>query len=229
MANEYTKKQIIEEFDNTRQYQKACVNYNGKTEGKYYIEIIAEHILEKNIAIDPYPGYEVRDSFLFNERSTNIEEGTEKHLCRSWYSNGFGNDLLDDLGHPIECELNIVNGTKVNVDLVSFDEKKNIIYLIEVKGTKKENVYSSDETVLRCALEIETYYQSLSVNNRLDALKRDMKLKDERINANTQVKKAILVPENSKAAEQINNPNYPFVNKLIKKFDIKPVKFVSKR
>lgn len=43
----------------------------------------------------------------------------------------------DNLGKPFECELNISPNTGVDVDLLSYDEKKDELYLIEVKGVKR--------------------------------------------------------------------------------------------
>ena len=251
MANEYTKQQILDEFRHEKPYQRRCVNYNGETEcginGERksipYIEIIAEFILSKikgNKHYDLQKYNDVRNSFGFDPRDLDISEGTEKHLCRKWYEKGFIDPRITEaLGIPFECELNIVEGTKVNVDLVSYfaGEGEPVLYLIEVKGkaTNKKNrkFYSSDETLLRCALEIETYWESLeqAFPDMIRDLSETAKKKGIVFGDMTKdrVKKAILIPSETHAAEQFSDPEkYKNVHALLKKWDIKVVVYDKK-
>lgn len=241
MANEYTQKEILNEFISKRPYQLNCVNYNGGTDcsidGKTvrvpYIEIIAEYIINtKKFSVNEYLCD--RENFKFDQRES-ATEGTEKGLCREWYEKRkFSDDpnenerIGNELGIPFECELNIVKGTKVNVDLVSYLEagEDSTLYLIEVKGKKKNGVYCSDETLLRCALEIETYWESLhpKFDQMIHDLSEERKIDLSKINAN-RVKKAILVPSDSRAAKQFLNEKYKNVHALLKKWDIKVVIF----
>lgn len=247
MANEYTEKQILDEFQSEKPYQRRCVNYNGETECDIngerksipYIEIIAEFILSKikaNKHYDLQKYNHVRKSFGFNPRNLDISEGTEKHLCRKWYAKGFNDSRITEvLGIPFECELNIVEGTKVNVDLISYfaGEGEPVLYLIEVKGTQptdKENrqFYSSDETLLRCALEIETYWESLEQEfpKMIQDLSKTAKKKGIIFGDMTRVrvKKAILIPSETHAAKQFSDPEkYKNVHALLKNWDIKVV------
>ena len=229
MPKKYSKEEIIEMVKNALPkvgfYTKDFNNYTGKTKKgtEFYTEVIAEYILEHKDDIVPYT--EVREEFKMRKRKSKAEPGTERALCRRWYDdNSFGEDLFeespDNLGKPFECELNISPNTGVDVDLLSYDEKKDELYLIEVKGVKKDGEYKSVETLLKCALQIQTYYESL-IQKRKQLLK-DLHIKKLEINPYTRIRKVILIPEDSTAAEHFRNKEeHPNVNQLIKDWDIK--------
>ena len=131
--------------------------------------------------------------------------------------------ITKELGIPIEYEVNIVSGTKVNVDLVSINTIEKVVYIIEVKGKigKDKDYYDTPETLLRCALEIETYFESLEKYQ--EKVIKDI-FEFRKISENPQeysLKKAILVPNESFAAKQINSDEYKNVNAVLRKFDIK--------
>ena len=132
------------------------------------------------------------------------------------------------MGIPIEYELNIVEKLKINVDLVSY--KDGILYLIEVKGRISDNnkYYYSSETLLRCALEIKTYYESLKnkKNEIFEGIKKSKRNKEIVVGSNVdEIRMAILVPDGSVAAEQYKNKDFPNINELISKWNIEVLVF----
>lgn len=222
----YSKKDLeYKLMDLIRPYQKKCVNYNGcDKNGVPYIEILADLILEdESRGITSYSNH-IKESFYYKRKETRPSLNREKGLCRYWYNTGhFDEEIEKELGIPVEFELNIIENTKVNVDLVSYNAhlENPVAYLIEVKGRIKEGeyVYSTDETLLRCALEIKTYYESLK-----DKKEKIFSLNDRHNvgikNAN-KLGMAILIPKGCKAEEQLDIEKYPNLNRLINKWGIK--------
>ena len=242
MRTYYTEKEILDMFDFERPYQKSCVNYGGKAkkeDGKkcrYYSEVLAERILSKKFDLHPYDPD--RKDFFVHELSDlsaaeNPDESSEQGLCRYWCTEGYGfeKEIALLLGRPVDYETNIVSGTKVNIDLVSLsvEEEKAILYLIEVKGSVASNgeKVDSDETLLRCALEIETYYQSIL--KKKEQFIADFRKHFPELIAPSlpiELKKAVLIPKEGRAEEQwINQDDFRFLHQLVKDWDILVVTF----
>ena len=218
----YTEKDLEYMFFDNRPYQKECVNYLGQLEsGTKYNEYIARLVKTSKFNIVKYE--KTRKNFKFCHNSFDIDPNSEKGLCRRFcYKKEFFDENVNYmLGMPIEYEINIVENTKINIDMASFNERENCMYIIEVKGKKEKDdkFYSTSETLLRCILEIETYYQSILP-------KKDVLLKDilnDKYNQNTELRKAILIPSDSFAADQIGKEKEKFetVNQLLVDYDIK--------
>ena len=100
---------------------------------------------------------------------------------------------------PVDFQIPTTNGQKDNIDfLVQKDED---FYITEVK------TFASRESILRCVLEIETYFEKLNDNF----------LKVYEIKSWKNVKKAILIDQTSKAWEQRTQP---WAKLLLKNFNI---------
>lgn len=217
-TRQYHTDTVIKKFCVGRPYQNPCVNYNGFTkEGREYIEVLSDYILSCNGKFD-LKEYQCRKSFVLHEKiGYRPNTRSEKGLCRYWFFNGFEQTIKNELGTPIEYELNLY-GKRVNIDLISFEN--GIVHLIEVKGKVEKSCdsYSSQETLLRCALEIFTYYKTLEKN--IDAFVSQLfeKLKIDSKDINIQLD--ILVPENNFYKKQANESLYPSLNKLLKKWRI---------
>ena len=235
MAKDYTEEQIKVEFlngeKNRRPYQYDCVKRNGprSKSKKPYIETIAELILkEEEKGIWPYTE-NVKTDFCYSDERDDLEparRSKEKGLCRRWFKNkSFNNDHVEDvIGLPAEFELNIEEKHKVNVDLISY--KDETIYLIEVKGNGTGE-YTSSESLLRAILEIKTYYES--IKDKLHSIAHTCRDKHKLGLQNaSKLRMAILVPENSAASRQFNNPRFPNVNKLLEKWKIEFLTFKEK-
>lgn len=85
----------------------------------------------------------------------------------------------------VDFQVPTTNGSSDKIDLIL--EKDGIVYMTEVKK------FNSDETLLRCVLEIQTYYQKLN-NNFFQKYKCTEKT----------LKKAILIDEDSFAHKQLS-------------------------
>ena len=218
----YTKKDLDDMFFENRPYQKECVNYQGQlADGTKYNEYLASLVKSSKFNIVKYE--KTRERFLFDHQSFDIDPRSEKGLCRRFCRDKsfIDSSIIFALGVPIEYEINIVENTKVNIDLASFFEEENCLYIIEVKGKKEKDnsYYSTEETLLRCILEIETYYQSIV--EKKEVLLKDL-LKDK-YNKDIELKKAILIPSDSFASNQVGNPEFQSVNRLLEDFDIKVI------
>ena len=140
-------------------YNKNFVNWRGPTtpdkEKSFYTDYIAKQLLsELNInELFCRINSSERDSYFVKSH----DGVTKKHTNRS--EEIFAKSLL---GHSLE-HLGKVVGYQVplkasqsddygKIDLVSFDDKNSTAYIIELKMADKK------ETLLRAALEIETYH-----------------------------------------------------------------------
>ena len=206
----YTKKEVQQIIKIKSLYQMACVNWTGKTKeddkdpgGEYYSEIIAANVLNDDELLN-IPIGDRRDDFKFeghdgktkNETSSRMEE----RFCLDRYNHR--DTEKTPFGKVINYQVNIIKGTKINVDLVAYDDKEDTLWLIEVKGHKGE----SPETLLRCALEIETYYRCLEdCKDKLLTTLKSADKKEDGISLKTKIKKAVWVPVNSQAAKDYND------------------------
>lgn len=210
----YTKKEIIEQFlhkEKGMYYQKHCLKDSSKTkkedgdDEEYCVEIIASLLNNGTIKLNYYKDdgqIPFRNNFHFEDHDGNYgtSKTSEKALCRNWYNKGFpklknieGKEI--QLGEIIDYESNLC-GKKVNIDLTSVNG--NTMYLIEVKGEKGNGTcYHTGETLLRAALEINTYYKTLKENGLLDNFKQNLASKNRTIKQEiNEVKKVIIFPDN---------------------------------
>lgn len=154
----------------------------------------------------------------------------EKPLCRSWFNCPERIPKnLKRYGTVIDYETNLIEGSHVNIDLVSYDGKD--FYLWEVKGTGTLNdktgliEYSSDETLVRALLEVETYYQTIVNNGNEETFKSEIggHLFDISNREQASIKKLVVIPRNSKIASQISDPNCEAIRKhfeiIIEEYD----------
>lgn len=221
--NQYTEDQLKQAIEVRKPYQQPCVNYNGSCNGIPYIEILSKYILDKP-RFDLKP-YKAREKFVLHHKPDTYEPDieSEKGLCRYWYLKGFDNEnLTQRFGKPIDYELNI-HGKRVNVDLVTYKSITNEVFFIEVKGRvpKGKNHYESTETLLRCALEIKTYFDSLKEED-LKTLRNQLNAeKSASLPVETTFRMGVIVPEGSKAAKQYRNPKaFPQTASLVSKWKI---------
>lgn len=128
-----------------------------------------------------------------------IEQGKKEDrlvhcMCHSRRSDG----LYKDGFATIDYQITTKNAGKENIDLFLKDEQ--YYYMTEVK------YFNSIESLLRCVLEIETYYEKLNPRFfELYSLTPD------------KLKKAVLVDAESLAYKE---KDLPWAKKLIEKFDI---------
>lgn len=221
----YTRDEILQMLKIHPLYQKGCVNWRGKTKksdtggGEYYTEIIAEKVLEDPQILN-IPRGAVRGNFKFEGHDGTTESPDsprkEERFCLKKYTSR--NDETTPFGKIINYQVNIFKNTKINVDLVAYDDTNDTLWLIEVKGHNGE----SAETLLRCVLEIETYYECLLPQKQTLLATLCSKHESVVTNEKTEIKKGIWVPRNSTAAKEYAElKNRPNLAKLIEQWNIK--------
>ena len=220
MTNAYHNNVVIKKLQSGRPYQRPCLNYIGVSkENVNYLELVSKHILDsENFDLMVY---ECRKEFVLHGKTGyKPDTKSEKGLCRYWYYRGFDEkQLCQVLGKPIEYELNLF-GKRVNIDLISYDKATRTIHLIEAKGrvAKGDNKYSSPETLLRCALEIKTYFETLKQYK--ESLIKQLIDNDKIDTSDVTFKLAALVPKNDFFKEQLDDNKYPFLNNLLKNYGV---------
>ena len=152
-------------------YQDSLLNRSGpaKTDKPYYSDYIAQILLaklkEKNLFKDGVKKSKRKDYLTDHDGVTDVyHDGiSEKIFAKSLFGN-----TLDKLGTILDYEMPLTERknkdeienpkTYGDIDLVSLNADTNNAYAIELKMNLAEK---KEETVLRAALEIETYYHSL--------------------------------------------------------------------
>ncbi|HZK56354.1 MAG TPA: hypothetical protein VFC84_19530 [Desulfosporosinus sp.] len=155
-------------------YQERFVNYRGKTTDtkEYYTEVVAEELLRNNILgsmgsineIVRKSGYKVdsHDGVSHTVGSNRKEE----IFCKDIFSlSKNGQKHFNEVGLIIDYQVPLKNRSSDTgvgkIDLIS--KTKDELWLLELK------VEDNKETVLRCVLEIATYYQLLSKTKFLES------------------------------------------------------------
>ena len=208
---DYKKDEIINRLNSVNKledlYIEKMINYKGNTKDtkEKYTEVIAKEILDnpdkfnfKNVnIIKRDKGYNIdTHDGIYNEESPRREEIIAMKLF---------NTTNVELGKFIDYQVPLKDkkDTKAGkVDLISYNENENTLYLIELKND------SSEETLLRCVLEIMTYI------NQID---KEKLLKDYNMESNVKVKPAILIFKDTRPYKDISDE---YVTKLIEKFEI---------
>lgn len=196
---------------------KKCSRDGGylTTDGFSFCEVIADKIYHGiwNVPQNPNATYSAgkrKNLRVANEKLIgNISEmekyialttRQEPRMCHCFY---IQKDI--DGFEVIDYELPTVNkgdktGSTGKIDLVL--KKNDTVYITEVK------YFGSNESLLRCILEIQTYYMTLNDNFRLGGCTRKT------------VRKAILFDETSFAYSQLE---LPWAKKLLDKYKIKVI------
>jgi|TARA_B100001964_G_C14117569_1_gene546813 hypothetical protein len=198
-------------------YNDKIVNRSGMTVDtkEYYTEVISGRLLEEIkglkdsiVPIDRKKGYRV-DSHrkVISKTDTNRdEENMAKNLL--WTN-------IDYLGRIIDFQVPLKDKDSDNagkIDLISFkDGESPISYIVELK------IENNNETLLRAALEIFTYYCQLNKENFIKSFEEYKHLEPK------DIKKAVLLEEGSLAHNEYCEKklrNRPKLKTLIKELDI---------
>jgi len=244
----YTEKDIVEMIETRPMlYQRACINYAGKTgkeekkEQRLYTEVIAEYIYnqlnkQENFLIPDLESIgELRADFAFtghdgikskskkkdsDETAEEKSNRKEEELCLKLFHEKY---YWADWGRVVNYQVNLIKNKKININLVAYNEDRKIATIIEVKGGEKAETKKYSETLLRCILEIQTYFQILKKNeagffNTLSAANEFGK-----IIGCKKIGKGVYVPSNSRAAEEykeMTEGKRPQLKALFDKFEI---------
>lgn len=110
-----------------------------------------------------------------------------------------------------------MNGTRKREKLILFLNNKDIktVYLLELKkeDSKEDEKKDKKETMLRCVLEIYTYFKTLD---------KDKFLEDFNLPKDTKIKASPLVFFNSSQHKEMVDGNNKFLKQLMDKLDIEP-------
>lgn len=186
MGKKYTEKKTIEQIkeaakDMSTFYTAACINHAGTTYkddgARYYTEIISEYLLKHYNLFDQIQKIK-RVNYKINshngttprETSNRKEERIALALAQK--------KVLNPLGEVIDYQVPLKSKQSDRVgkiDLMTFDESTGILRLIELKAPK------SKETLLRCVLEIYTYYKTVDMDELLRSYGLDGKCSKVRI------------------------------------------------
>lgn len=206
----YTKNEIVSKLKEIKNVEKIyssnIVKYKGNTKDtdEKYSEVISQELLNNsskynwdNIKqIKREKNYNIEHDGKYNVESPRVEETIAMKMYNNTYSS-----IGKMLNYQVPLKDKAITEAG-KIDLIAYEEKSNVLYLIELKNDK------SPETLLRCVLEIATY------NKQIDAEKLKS---DYNLHKNTSIKPAILIFENTRPAEDLKDK---YVNKLIEKFNI---------
>ena len=226
MPPKYTAKATINRLDNgfvqkgsDKIYKEYCINNGGNTidTNERYTEIIADQLNKRYLSVlggisakTRFNSYCIpthkglaKDSIMTNR----VEENIAKAMFENKGSYGCIGTIID-----YQIPLNNKQGDGLGkIDLLSYDAHKGILWLLELK--KPDN---TTETLLRCILEVYTYWKTVDS----DALISDFRKK---IGANwnkTEVKKAVLIFNDSIQNDAYMDTNQPSVKQLLKNLDV---------
>jgi hypothetical protein len=206
-------------------YDSNCVNWQGvsKREEIPYSEIIAEYLMKNNfdemlnistISRESYFTASHRKPVAINYSNRN-EENFVKYLVRMQEENQ--NPVQDSMGKIIDYQVPLKmdsNSKCGKIDVLSL--KNNCLYLVEIKAAW------SSETLLRCMLEIETYYRTVDKEKLLRDFKEEKKSKQAFIPFDvSEVKKMIVIFNDSLACIQYQAPDkFKYLAGLLGKLNI---------
>jgi len=214
MSNKsYSKQEIIDNIKKSinsnvkNLYKEKFVNYRGKTNDtkEYYTEVIAQELIQNNI-------FELMSSIQEVVRNSGhkvashdgitlkITPRKEEIFCKELFSLSKYETMkkFDEIGEILDYQVPLKNkrsDTGVGkIDLISKTE--NTIWLLELK------IETNKESVLRCILEIATYYQLLSNSKFLESY--DPEFPSQSI---IDIKKGILVAKGSSQENELDEMN----------------------
>lgn len=215
MGKKYSKKEILEEIQDMRNfYKRKVVNYRGTTSDskEYYTEVVAEWIL-KNIYLFDYikpitreKSYKAdsHDGKIKNEDSGREEEMIAMKLFDSSQNQG---KVFDIIGKIIDYQTalkNVQTDDVGKIDLLAYNEEEKTLRILELKRP------DSEETMLRCVLEAYTY---------LKIVDKAKLLKDFGLPENTKIKACPFVFYGKEQYKEMQK-NKENLGELIKKLDI---------
>ena len=162
MGKKYSKKEILEEIQDMRNfYKRKVVNYRGTTSDskEYYTEVVAEWIL-KNIylfnhikPITREKSYKV-DSHDGKNKDNDSNREEEKIAMKLFVLSQNQGKVFDVIGKIIDYQTplkDIQTDKAGKIDLLAYNEEEKTLRILELKRP------DSNETMLRCVLEAYTY------------------------------------------------------------------------
>ena len=218
MGKKYSKKEILEEIQDMRNfYKRKVVNYRGTTSDskEYYTEVVAEWILkniylfnhikpitrEKTYKVDSHDGKN-------KDNDSNREE--EKIAMKLFDLSQNQGKVFDIIGKIIDYQTplkNVQTDDVGKIDLLAYNENEKTLRILELKKP------DSKETMLRCVLEAYTY---------LKVVDKDKLLKDFELPEDTILKTCPFVFVDGAQYKEIQEDR-KYLKELMKKLDVEPI------
>ena len=170
-SGKYSTSEIIEmvheALDNPATvYNQGFTKYKGIVRGQRYTEIVARELslniekLKKIPVIERKRSYKIPDHEELAERSKPPESNRDEE----WFAVGMYGNTYQHIGEVIDFQtpLQAVETDNIGaIDVLSYNKDENIVYILELK--KIDN----PETLLRCVLEVYTYWKTVHEDNLL--------------------------------------------------------------
>ncbi|MDR1705020.1 MAG: hypothetical protein LBS19_10120, partial [Clostridiales bacterium] len=169
---DYSKEQIVsmvqKALDNpSLAYRRKVFKFRGPRSGERYTEIAAEELLkpENFDKLGTIPRIDREDyrakshDGLANKRMPDNSNRQENWIAKRLFGKSF-----DHIGEFIDFETPLKKSAADSagkIDLIAHSKTSGKTYMLELKRPE------SDETLLRCALEIYTYYKTANHGNLL--------------------------------------------------------------
>jgi hypothetical protein len=214
-------------------YKCGIMNYTGRTvdTNELFTEVISEELLKLNIkkrlnninVVVREKGYRVETHDGVEKDSNRREEKFAIKLF-NWSKgdniNSVGEHvkgkIFSNIGKILDYQIPLKNSNSVTdkglgkIDLISVTDDRVFLIELKIKGNK--------ETILRCVLEIATYYQVLSKSKFLDSYSNEFEHLTEK-----NIKKAILIVNDSlhhKEMEAIHTDERRNLKKLMDELEV---------
>ncbi|MFI3165964.1 MAG: hypothetical protein R3Y45_06825 [Bacillota bacterium] len=168
----YSRKEILKILDDLNDYGKLydnpIINYANKTNDteEYCTEVVAEWLLNHiDVISDAHIEQITREKSYktashTGSQTTANSNREEEMLAKNLFVQ-YMNCPDKIIGKMIDYQTPLKNkqtDKAGKIDIISFNEKTNMLFLLELKRKR------SGETLLRCILEIITYYFTIDIN-----------------------------------------------------------------
>lgn len=184
-------------------YTEKCLNYRGKCKDtkEDYEDIATAFVLNKlkqfeNInLVNRQQSYKMPDHEELIPDSEKIDELKKGEIQREeeWLAKSMYDKIYENLGKIIDFQVPIkavCDDTAGKIDLLAYAEKENVLYVLELKKS------DSKETLLRCIMEIYTYYKQIN---------GDKLLKDYSLSEDCTIVPAVLIYKETPAADKVSS------------------------
>lgn len=224
MANGYKKDEIINKLENLKDistlYKEDFINYRGDTidTKEKYTEVVSEWLLNNIDLLYKIKKITRLSSYKVNTHKGKHNNPTSNRKEEIIAMEIFRQGSLNILGKILDYQTPLKNEQKNKagkIDIVSYNKDIKTVYLLELKkeDSKEDEKKDKKETMLRCVLEIFTYFKTLD---------KDKFLEDFNLPKDTKIKASPLVFFNGSQHKEMVDDNNKFLKQLMDKLDIEP-------
>ena len=231
MGISYTREETLAELTSVLAkgtdflYNSNPVNWRGCIKGTNmpYTEEIIKELYDRNIFVhgviiegineikreESYYTKSHEDLVIARNKNSNRDE--EIFVKELFTNNPFEAELgkVVDFQIPLKDKLDDSAG---KIDLLTFNENTSEMFIVEVKKD------GSEETALRCCLEVQTYLQKIE---DIEKFVSDFYNAGKIPTKDLKIKLAVTVFNNSVPANEFKDETREYLQKLVKDFDIK--------